>query len=487
MNAKRSHSTLRGIVLLLAGALLSVPLHAQGDAQVYGKFTSGEFRTPSEGSQLWTAGAKASAETLKRGFSFNGHFGFEFTYGDKMMGSMFTSPGYYPVDVLEFTPGPKTKQTYEIGGGLSWHNRSQWVPSLQASFKGINYAKRKDLRHTTYRQEAGVAPSILYEGGSFSIGAGYLLEKTSEFVQAEQVGSATAESYYAFLDKGQRYGTYQVWNGSGTHLAESGVDRFPVKEIANGAALQAQVGPVEAEASCRFYSGIVGEKGFTWFRFPGAKVESSLRWNLETGAGSHLFQADYQWRSQTLYETVLDRETSGGVTTPVIYGENRIQDHRYFEVVPSWRFESRKGWKLWAQVNVNHDRMRSTLLYPFIDYDESTHMTVETGSEIPLGRFLLTVSLSGHNKVGEHSHVVDRDDDNLGVSAPPFRLQEWWDMEQEVQDASTISGNLRLRYTFAGKLPFYLEASCEMLKAFKVQKLPGSFRQTTCLSLGYNF
>lgn len=467
----------------LAGA----QVEDQADARLYGRFTSGDFRLLSEGSRLWSAGARAEAEVVKKGLVLVGNFGFEMVYGNNMMGSMFTEPGYYPLDVLEFTPGPKTRQTYDIGGGLAWRNSSRWTPSATARFRGVNYAKRKDLRHTTYRQEAQLTPSILYEGDGFRLGASYLFEKTSEFVQAEQIGSATADTYYAFLDKGMRYGTYQAWNGSGVHLSEAGVDRFPVKEFSNGVALQVSVGPVYGDVSYSLTSGQAGEKGYTWFRFPGAKLEAKLLCTLKSGAGRHTLRADYRWERKQLYEAVMERETVGGVTTPHLYGENLVYQSRNFTAGPSWQFEHRRGWKLGAALSFIRSRELSTLMFPFYDLDESTLMRLNLDAEIPLGNFLLKASLSGGNLLGSHNHMVDTDDEQIGVSSTPFRLTEWWDPEQEITDAPRVEAGLNVRYTLPGKVPLYFEAGCTFLKAFEVKLLPGTYRQTTQLTVGYSF
>ena len=74
----------------------------------------------------------------------------------------------------------------------------------------------------------------------------YILWKTSESVEAEQVGIAES-SYNAFLDKGLMYGIYSIWTGSGLHIEEDGVKGFPVKDLSHGAALQAQYKGLFAE------------------------------------------------------------------------------------------------------------------------------------------------------------------------------------------------------------------------------------------------
>ena len=219
MNAKHNPSTgkwlltLLGLVLFaqlspaqeawrdgrnIAGAAREAPATGQtANALIGAKFTSGSFRSPSDGSTLWTGLAKASAESRYEDLFLTGNFGFELTQGSEMTGSMFTHPGYYPIDVLEFTPGTKLRQTYDIGGGLAWKNASRWTPGGTVRFQGINYAKRKDLRHTTYRQELEFVPSVAYTGEGWMVGLSYIFGKTSEFIAAEQVGQAKAESYIA--------------------------------------------------------------------------------------------------------------------------------------------------------------------------------------------------------------------------------------------------------------------------------------------------
>ena len=116
-------------------------------------------------------------------------------------------------------------------------------------------------------------------------------------------------------------------------------------------------------------------------------------------------------------------------------------------------------------------------------------MECQAEAVVPIGSFEMTVGLLGGCKIGEHRHVVENDDENLGVTTTPFRLQEWWDREQEVSDATRIGGTFGLRYNFTvgGAHHLYVGAECTYVHAFGIVLLPGSDRTVGLLKLGYDF
>lgn len=511
MNAKPRHSMsrLKGLLAILLGLVFCARLSAQelwreggnvsgmaltgeneADAGLYGRYTSGGFKDPSEGARLWSTGAEAQAESHFKDLFLAGHFSFGVVSGKDMYGSMFTRPGYYPVDVMEFTPGRKVRQVYGIGGALAWKNGSRWIPGISIQFEGENYAKRKDIRHTTYRQEVQLLPSLLYQGEGWAAGATFRWEKTSESIQAEQIGSATSDSYFAFLNKGLFYGAYQVWDGSGIHLKEAGVDRFPVKENSLGIGLQASVGDfLYGQAEYRRTCGEVGEKGYTWFRFPGSALDALLAASFSGDAGRHVFLAQYNWLRKDNYETVLEKVTEGGVTTPVEYGSNPVYKLEELSASTSYRFEAESGWEISAGVELTYDHQFCTILYPFVDEDGAMHLESALNARIPLGRFTLNAGLRYRDLLASHMHTLTKVDENLEVSSEPFRLQSVYDLQQEAADALCLGGSLSLRYhiPLRGGNPLYIEAGLDFLHAFQVQLLEGSNRQSTQITIGYQF
>ena len=244
-------------------------------AELYGKNNHGDFRNYYEADKLWSAGAVAKSITHLKKYSLIGSFSFDHTSGKDMSGSMFIHPGFYPVDLLEFTPGRKDLQTYAFMGGIAADAGTNWRIGGKIDFTSANYSKRKDLRHTNYRLDLKVAPGIMYHSDHYAIGFSYIFSKNSESVSAEEIGTA-ATPYYAFLDKGLMYGAYEAWSGSGVHLSESGINGFPIKELSHGAAVQAQWGSLYGDVEYLHSSGTAGEKEVIWFKFPAHRITSHL-------------------------------------------------------------------------------------------------------------------------------------------------------------------------------------------------------------------
>ena len=498
MNAARNHFTSKLLVTLgalvcaqsiwaqslwelgsnVAGEALGVEIGQQAEASIGGEFTSGEFRTPSMGKTLWSAKAQAEAVSAYQDLYLKGNFGFELTYGTQMMGSMFTEPGYFPVDVLEFTPGNKLRQTYDIGGGFAWKNSSRWTPGAELRFRGINYAKRKDLRHTTYRQEFEVSPSVVYSGDGWMAGATYSFGKTSEFITASVDGIDNAQTYMAFLDKGMRYGTMQAWDGVGVHLTGDGVDRFPVKEFSNSIALQGSIGSfLYADVQYTHTEGEVGEKGYTWFHFPGNAVEAKAVGIIPGKNVTHMIGCHYSWSGMDNYGVVIDKVATGGVVTPVRYGENRIFRNRHMSFGTAYAMRHHRGWMLGVETTFENNRDLMTIMYPFYDIDHAWHMYVTVMGAFSVKKFDFDFGCTGINLIGSHSEYWD-----MGAT---YRLKDWWDLEQEISDAPRCILNASVRYNIG--IGLFAEAGITWTHAFEIELLGGKNRQTTFIKFGYNF
>ena len=450
-------------------------------AEAYGKYEAGGFRDTWQATEGWSAGAAtASIRHLER-LSLKGSFSFEQAEGYGMCGSMFIDPGFYPVDVLEFTPGRKTLQTYAFDGGFSYDLSSAWRIGAAMDFESSNMAKRKDLRHTNWKLDMTVAPGLMYHSGDFAIGGIYIFRKTSESIKAEQVGTSES-SYYAFLDKGLMYGVYSVWSGSGLHLSEAGVNGFPVKDFSNGAALQMQYKGFFAEAEYLRTNGTIGEKEYIWFRFPGDELGAVLGYKQEGERFRHHARIGFGWKGLSLDESILEKVSENGVTTVHNHGSNRILTKETISLSPEYELVG-KAFELLAVADLRWENGLSSQMYPFVFTQKL--MSWKAGAEalIHMHSFDLGAGIAlGGGSVNEASDKVNEDS---GVQTTPFRLEEWYASHMEYLTATRSEASLSLRYNFQNGI--YLQAEGFWIHGFDLPQTTGSDRLTTALRIGYNF
>ena len=450
-------------------------------AEAYGKYEDGGFRDTWQAEKGWSAGAAtASIRHLER-LSLKGSFSFEQTEGYGMCGSMFIDPGFYPVDVLEFTPGRKSLQTYAFDGGFSYDLAPDWRIGAAMDFTSANMAKRKDLRHTNWKLDMTVAPGFIYHSGDFAIGGSYIFRKTSESIKAEQVGTSES-SYYAFLDKGLMYGVYSVWSGSGLHLSEAGVNGFPIKDFSNGAALQMQYNGLFAEAEYLRTNGTIGEKEYIWFRFPGDEIGVVLGYKHIGEQFRHYARIDFGWKGIGLDESILEKVSENGVTTVLDHGSNRILTQETISLSPEYELVG-KTFELMIGADVRWENGLSSQMYPFVSTQRMMNWRVGVDAMVHLRRFDLGAGLFfGSGSVKESSDKVAQDS---GVQTTPFRLEEWYSRQIEFLTATRSEASLSLRYNF--RKGIYLQAEGFWIHGIGLHLATGSNRITTALRLGLSF
>lgn len=450
-------------------------------AELSAGYEGGGFRDTWQAAQGWNAGAVTASIQHLENISLKGSFSFTQTEGYDMCGSMFIKPGYYPVDVLEFTPGRKTLQTYAFDGGVSYDVARNWRIGAMMDFESANMSKRKDLRHSNWHLDMTVAPGFMYHKGNFAIGANYLFRKTSESIEAEQIGISES-SYHAFLDKGLMYGVYSIWTGSGLHLDEAGVKSFPVKEFSNGMALQLQYGGLFAEAEYLHTSGSIGEKEYIWFRFPGNEVNILAGYKHFAWDRVHYARLDFSWRGRGLDESVLEKVPVGGVTTVIDHGSNRISQESSWSLRPEYEYISEKV-EVLASARVDGRSKVVSQMYPCVAAQSLLTYGADVKATVHVGMFRLSA------KAGYSAGSVKDENwltgDDSGVQTSPYRLQEWYDRHIEYVTARRLNAGLSLRCTFEEGI--YVEASGAWTHAFGLKHMTAPDRFGAALKIGYNF
>lgn len=449
-------------------------------AEILGQYQGGQFKDSWQAPRTWNAGAgTASIRHLER-ISFAGSFSFRQSEGYDMCGSMFIEPGRYPVDILEFTPGRKTLQTYTFDGGFSYDLTESWRAGALMDFKSQNMAKRKDLRHTNWKLDMTLSPGMMYHSDGFAVGVNYIFRKNSENVNAEQVGTSES-SYYAFLDKGLMYGVHSVWTGSGLHLDESGMNSFPVSELSNGVAVQVQQNGLFAEISYTSSQGTIGEKEYIWFRFPGNRINSMLAYR-HIGKGEHYAGINLEWKRQKMDEGILEKVTENGVTTILNHGSNRILSEDSWSLSPEYEYYTDK-WEIGVLAHLKWEKGTASQMYPYICERSLMTWSVLADARIDLGQFELEPSVGIYGgRVSEDERMAQEDS---GVQTHPFRLEEWYDAQMEYATALRTSAGMTLKYHF--RKGIYIKGEALWMHGFGLKHLNGADRVAVSTGIGYNF
>ena len=493
----------RRILTILATLLLTLPSLAQGYRQAwrsnpwndgkgatgirlsgasgayaesYGSYITGGLRSSSEAPSAWTAGVKTAAIRHFGRFSAAGSFGYEQFWGQDMCGSMLIRPGFYPIDVYEFTPGPKVRQTYDLSGQVSVDLSPSWRLGVGTDFTSANYAKRKDLRHTTYLLDFSVLPGLQYHKGRFAVALNYILSKNGETVRAEQIGTKVA-SYEAFLDKGMFYGLGSLWTGSGMHLDEAGVDGLPLSEWLQGGSLQLSRDGWYFGVRSRARHGKAGEKQKVWFRFGGWDLDADLDYRF----GAHRLHGAFGFFSQDNDENALEQKTEGGVTTTVTIGSNRIFSRSVAKGSLAYDFAG-KGWGLRAEASLTDREGASSVMFPYLSTERMLLPALDLKGSWTAGRFDLRLQL------GWTMGLLTSADRTVPHTAAPVSSPERLDRYfLRYRDHLTSQKTVvcpGLRWHFARD--FYADASLWWNHGFNLEYLEPD-RLCLALKIGYNF
>ena len=452
-------------------AALRLDSLSYAEAALGARYEAGAFRSMSDASSLWGAGVLARAVSTLEGFSMRGSFGFENTEGYDMCGSMFMQPGFFPVDVMEFTPGRKSFQKYTLSGGIAVPLSDNWAIGADMDFASANAAKRKDLRYTGYRLDFSFAPSLLYSSGPFRAGLSLLYGRNTEKIDAEQIGSAQTAPM-AFFNEGLYYGNYQVWTGSGTRLDESGVSGLPLIQNSFGAALQTGLrsgsSELYADISLSCLKGRAGERQTVWYRYRGPLL--SARLGLRSGA--HTLRSEFRWKRITNRESVLDKVVQGGVTTTVEYASNRIFTSNELGLRVEYEFLSPR-FELRPSVELADRQGLAQPLYPYVAAEELRSLRAGLEALLRFGSFGFAPEVSWY------CGSIDASGD------APGRMEELYALACEYETAPRLSAGAELRLDFAGR--FFAAVSGGCVKAFGVEHMDGSVRWGAGLKIGMDF
>lgn len=449
-------------------------------AELYGNYKRGGFRQYSEASSQWSVGAIAKTIVHMDKISMKGSFAFDHFQGKDMSGSMFINPGYYPIDVLEYTPGGKTLQTYSFDGGLAYQLNHEWRLGVNFDFISANYAKKKDLRYTNYKLDLMLSPSFMFHRDGVAFGGSLLLGTNSETVQPEVIGTKITD-FDAFLDKGLKYGMEEGWDGAGIHLDEPGVKGLPLRELGLGLAGQASWKGFYADLKYLYSWGKAGEKDFTWFRFPSHKVSTKFGYKLAQRANWHYFRLNFDFAQLVNHENIIEKESIGGVVNAITLASNQIYERRSFAWAPEYEFLA-QNWRLRWNADLSILNEISTQKYPYVIVGNLINYGTAVDGSVDIWKLELGLRLAyEQGKYIEDSKTLF----DVAPETAPTQIEGYKAYWLDYISAPKVSAKLSIKYSFYKGL--YVQAEAQYLRAFKLEYISSPNRGGFALRFGYDF
>ena len=412
-------------------------------AQLYGRYTDGGFRDLSDPERLWNVGAFAQTISHFGKVSMTGKFAFD------------NEEAY------------ETRQSYTVDGGIAARLSPLLTIGGKVEFLSSNYSKRKDLRYTDYLLDMKVTPSLLFSFGErVRLGLSYSYRRVAESLSAEELGISD-QSYYAFLDKGLMYGSYDVWTGGASHLKEAGVSGFPVRENFHGLALQLSAGEFIAELSGSLGGGKAGEKDVRWFQFRESGLGLLLGWTHDV----HRVTLKTTAKMKSGSEDIIEKVTENGVTTTINYGTRNIYGSALWTLNPEYVY---LGTNLYARAGAKFDWSDevSRMVYPYSAKTGVFTAGLYASATYSIRGFDIGAGISYLG--GKWNDSLTNQNGSVPVSQAPKRLDEldvqgkWFAAAMEYATANRLrlEGNLRYNFRFG---------------------LPGRHRADATFSIGYIF
>jgi hypothetical protein len=251
-------------------------------AAVWGGAEQGWFRPSYAPVFEWSAGARAKGVRHGKNTTWMGLVSFEQKTGYNMLSSMFLEPGYFPVDLLEFTPGTKSRETGRLEAGFLTDLGYEWAAGLKASFQAAYAGKPTNLRHTTFGMDLQVEPTVTYVmDDDMGLASSYVFRLRTESLKAQP--SVADGDLPLFLDMGMRYGTFQ--DGAGV---------FPVQEMSHGFSERFYSEDVSAGLKWMWKRGQARSSSFGNFRFPGSSVSVFYEQTFQADKTDHWIRLAYQ-------------------------------------------------------------------------------------------------------------------------------------------------------------------------------------------------
>ena len=218
---------------------------------------------------------------------------------------------------------------------------------------------------------------------------------------------------------------------------------------------------------------------------PGWEAEAELAY--EQASDRYSLRADFD--EEGLDESIMEKVSSGGVVTPVVYGWNPISSRIRTSVQLRWqhRWQTSKDAPRWESdlaLDGNWRGEDSHLVYPYSDRMDLLQTRVRAEVKTRFAAVELRAGLSGAGGwVWEKGLTAQAE----VTVEPPYRLQEHWDRVLEYAKAPHAGVNLGVHWFIPQVKGLFLRGDFAAIRAFRIVYLPSPWRFSASIGIGYGF
>ena len=318
-------------------------LMAQAEANF--RKDNGKLISLTESPDSWQAGAGAEAycRTGER-LTFYGKMAWQYFSGKEMGGQVLMDPSYNPVNFLESSPifrGKKTRERYELAGGLSFKISPRWVLGFRMNYTSADQTKVRDPRFSNVWMDLDLNAGASFRASDkLVLGASLRFRNTLEQVKGGIYG-VTDQQYFVQTDKGGFFGTLSALDGDYNHISVT--NPRPMMNYFLGGALQAVVGGrFSNELELRYRTGYYGRRSSTtatFYEFDGLEGGYKGKLLLPSGQNLQVIALEAGMASLTNRENKFQYVTPSGQNTVVNYtGQDVILQRLRLEGSLSYAF-----------------------------------------------------------------------------------------------------------------------------------------------------
>ena len=475
-------------------------LMAQAEARF--RKDNGKLISLTESPDSWQAGAGAEAykRTGER-LAFYGKMAWQHFSGKDMGGQVLMDPAYNPVNFLESSPltkGIKTRERYELAGGLSYRISPRWALGFQMNYTSADQTKVRDPRFANVWMDLD-----LNAGASFRVsdklvlGASLQFRNTLEQVKGGIYG-VTDQQYFVQTDKGGFFGTISALDGDYNYISVS--NPRPMMNYFLVGALQVIVNQrFSNELQLRYRTGYYGRKSSstaTFFEFDGLEGGYKGKLLLPSGKNLQVVALDAWVASLTNRENKFQYITPSGQNTVVNYtGQDVILQRFRLEGSLSYTFHKgvdRQGASLSLGARVDgRVTAQTTTLFPFTRKQQVATYSADlyASKRFQAGPVRLTAEL--HALLGGGFGTPKEDGSSASASSTSIKsYDDYLNLYFEYETALRAGGRLALTCSLPslGRCLPYLTLWDRYLTLTSVPAyLEGRGRNVAGISFGCNF